>query len=137
MRESKKDVADRFGVIPEVVAFARSNVNIKIAKKLAARWGLLDSAEGRDGSGRDGGAKKNWEVTHTVFDPDMGMGMGEEKGGFKAKCGGRGSPFPVQMLTLAFTRENEHEENKFKVSPDLWKKYEECVKNAWKWFEAE
>ena len=136
-RESKKDAVDHFGAIPDVVAFAQSNANIKIAKKLAARWGLLGNAEVRDGSGGDGRAEENWEATRIMFDPDMGMGEGEEKGRFKAKCGGRRSSFPMQLFTLAFAGENDDEEIKFKVAPDLWKKHEKCAKKPGKWFKSE
>ena len=40
-RKSKKDVVDRFGAIPDAVAFARSNANIEITKEFAARWGAF------------------------------------------------------------------------------------------------
>ena len=135
-RKSKKDVVDHFGVIPDVLAFARSNANIEITKEFAAHWGLLDNAEGRDGSGGDEGAEEDWEIARIMFDPDMGMDEDEEKGGFKAKCGGRGSRFPMQLFTLAFAGENEDEEIKWKVAPDLWRKHGECVKNPGKWFKA-
>ena len=124
-------------MIPDVVAFARSNANIEITKEFAARWGLLDNAEGRDGSGVDKGAEEDWEVTRIMFDRNMGMDEDEKKGGFKAKHGGRGSPFPTQLFTLAFAGEIENEKNKSKVAPDLWKKHEECVKKPGKWFKVE
>ena len=124
-------------MIPDVVAFARSNANIEITKEFAARWGLLDNAEGRDGSGVDKGAEEDWEVTRIMFDRNMGMDEDEKKGGFKAKHGGRESPFPMQLFTLAFAGENDDEENKRKIAPDLRKKHGECVQNPGKWFKVE
>ena len=97
----KNDLIAKFGLLPEVVAFARSNRRIKITKRLAAHWGFTDGVPlGRFGT--EEGREEAWGITHIMFDPEMGMEGDEERGGFKAKAGPRGRPYPMQLRTLAF-----------------------------------
>ena len=71
-----------------------------------------------------------------MFDPKMGMEGDEERGGFKAKAGPRGRPYPAQLRALAFAGE-EDEENKCKIARELWDKGEEYVARPGGWKRVE